>query len=219
MPTTIRNANLGDLYGIKNLYLDITEKYPDNLTPFTNEVTDDFIFDGLQAALERGGALVMENENKEIIGYGKGYTSKNIRKAHIFDNTTVIIRSDYMNSTAAYRFCHSLTRFVQENLPFIKYTCSMPHEINTRSLKALQSIGMKQVARQPNAIMCKDGSFVDEVTLIWENPSFSHTSLEKYHQYLLNRYSNTASKVYKAKDARSVKTFLNDSINFNAIAV
>ena len=59
MSTTIRNANLGDLYGIKNLYLDITEKYPDNLTPFTNEVTDEFIYEGLQAALERGGALVM----------------------------------------------------------------------------------------------------------------------------------------------------------------
>lgn len=227
MSTNIRNANLGDLNSIKKLYLDITEKYPDNLTPFTSEVTDEFIREGLQAALERGAALVMESEENEIIGYGKGYTSKNIRKAHIFDHTTVMIRSDYMNSMSAYRFCRSLTNFVQETMPYIKYTCSMPHAVNARSLRLLQSIGMKQIGTQPNAIMCKDGLFVDEVTLIWENPGFSYASLIAYHQYLLEKYSSTSTtsqksimyQTYKINDARLVNTPLNNSINLSAIAV
>lgn len=215
MSNNIRPADIADLKGIKALYLDIAERYPDNLSPFSNEVTDEFILDGLTNSLERGAAIVMENENKEIIAYGKGYTSTNVRKAHIFDNTTVIIRSDYMNSMVAYRFCKALTDYVKNTMPYIKYTRSTPHANNTRSLRALQSIGMKQISTQPNAIICKDGSFMDEVTLIWENPNFSYTSLVFYHQYLVSRYSSS----YKLKDTKSRATFLNTSTKSVAISV
>lgn len=222
MPTTIRNANLGDLSGIKNLYLDITEKYPDNLTPFTNEVTDEFIYEGLQAALERGGALVMENENKEIIGYSKGITSQNIRKAHILDNTTIIVRSDYMGSMIVHRFCRTLFNEIKRTMPHIKYSRSVPHIINDRSLKLLQSIGMKQVARQPNAIMCKDGSFVDEVTLIWENPDFSQQALITYHKYLINKYSTNekySMNIYITKESRDSDNVFTSETNSVSLAV
>ena len=65
MSNNIRPADIADLKGIKALYLDIAERYPDNLSPFSNEVTDEFILDGLTNSLERGAAIVMENENKE----------------------------------------------------------------------------------------------------------------------------------------------------------
>jgi|GEM_PF-1750247 len=189
MPTTIRNANLGDLYGIKNLYLDITEKYPDNLTPFTNEVTDDFIFDGLQAALERGYAFVMEKDD-EIIGYSKGYTSKNIRKAHILENITTIIRSDYVNGIFGYKLIKEVNKHYLSNMKHIHHMYIYPHIFNSGSIKLLtQLIGAKAQTVNSNAIVCKDGLLADEVMLVLNNNNFSYESLYKYQEYLTQIYS------------------------------
>ena len=222
MATTIRNANLGDLSGIKNLYLDITEKYPDNLTPFTNEVTDEFIYEGLQAALERGVAEVMVDSIGDIVAYFKGFTSKNIRKAHILDNATMIVRTDYMNSVTAYRFFSGLFRSWSEKMKYIKYVRTVPHAINDRVLRMSEAVGMRKIGTHEGAIMCKDGSFVDEVTLIWENPDFSQVSLLRYHQYLMQKYSQGikySSGTYIAKEAESKITVFNESMNLDRMVV
>lgn len=222
MCTNIRNASIDDLRGIKNLYLDITEKYPDNLTPFTNEVTDEFIFDGLQAALERGVAEVMVDGVGDIVAYFKGFTSKNIRKAHILDNATMIVRTDYMNSVTAYRFFSGLFKSWSDKMKYIRYVRTVPHAINDRVLRMSEAVGMKKIGTHECAIMCKDGSFVDEVTLIWENPNFSPVSLFAYHQYLMEKYSSSdkhSNFNYIVKDDRSNMIAFNDSINLSAIAV
>lgn len=189
MSNNIRPANLTDVKGIKALYFDIVERYPDNLSPFSNEITDEFILDGLTNSLERGAAIVMENEKKEIIAYFKGYTSKNIRKAHILDNMTIMIRSDYNNSISAYRFFQSMFEMLSKKMYYLKCARSVPHAINDKVLKMSKRLGMKQVGLHEKAIMCKDGSFADEVTLVWENPNFSYSSLFAYQKYLLSRYS------------------------------
>lgn len=196
----IRCATLADIAGIKALYLDVTKKYPNNLSPFEEEVTDDFIYDGLKSALERGAAMVMENETKEIIAYFKGYTSKNIRKAHILDNMTIIIHSHYENSLLAFRFVQKMFENLGTKIRYIHSARCIPHLINTRSIKVLEKIGMKQAGLHQKALWCKNGSFVDEVTLVWENPHFSYSTLLQYHQYLLSKYSNENSFTFEQED-------------------
>jgi hypothetical protein len=221
MSTFIRNANLGDLNGIKNLYLDITEKYPDNLTPFTHEVTDAFVYEGLQAALERGVAQIMVDDVGDVVAYFKGFTSKNIRKAHILDNATMIVRTDYMNSVTAYRFFSGLFKSWSNKMDYIRYVRTVPHANNERVMRMSNAVGMKQIGTTPNAIMCKDGSFADDVTLIWENPNFSVASLFAYQKYLSHRYSqNEVSEFGQiAKTDLFVNVSLRDSINIDTIAV
>ncbi len=191
MSNNVRSAELSDLQGIKELYLDISEKYPDSLSPFQTEITDDFIYDGLSNALERGAAMIMTDVNDDIIAYFKGYTSKNIRKAHILDHMTIMMRSDYMNSLAAYRFCKEMFVILSKRMHYLKCARSAPHAMNHKILKMSEKLGMKQVGVHKNAIMCIDGSFADEVTLVWENPNFAYSSLFGYHKYLLSKYTNT----------------------------
>ena len=193
MSNNIRSAQIADLKGLKALYLDIVEKYPDNLSPFFNEVTDELILESLNNALERGAAMVMTNSDEEIIAYFKGYTSRNIRKAHILDNMTIMIRSDYNSSISAYRFFQQMFEILSKKMYYLQCARSVPHAINDKVLKLSKRLGMKQVGLHNKAIMCKDGSFVDEVTLVWENPNFSCASLFAYHKYLLKKYSNDTS--------------------------
>ncbi|MFT4968004.1 MAG: hypothetical protein ACI9CD_001023 [Candidatus Deianiraeaceae bacterium] len=185
MSNNVRSAELSDLQGIKALYQDISEKYPDSLSPFQTEITDDFIYDGLSSALERGAAMIMTDVNDDIIAYFKGYTSKNIRKAHVLDNMTIVIRSDYMSTMAAYRFCKEMFVFTEQNMPHIKYGKCMPHAVNSRSLRLLQSLNMNKISCEKGVIFCANGSFVDEVVLMWENKNFTYKSLMMYHKYLL----------------------------------
>jgi hypothetical protein len=213
-----REATINDVYKIKQLYLDITTKYPDNLSLFTNEVTDEFIYENLQAALERGNAQVMEDYNGDIVAYFKGYTTKNIRKAHILDNATMIVRADYMNSVVAYRFFSGLFKAWSGKMKHIKHVRTVPHFNNNRVLRISEAVGMKKISTHESAIICKDGSFTDEVTLIWENPNFSQESLLEYHQYLMAKYSPQCSYQI-AKDSRSKIAILNDKINAFAISV
>lgn len=190
MPNNIRVATLADIAGIKTLYMDIVTKYPDNLTPFEEEVTDDFIYEGLKSALERGSTMVMENDKKEIIAYFHGYTSKNIRKAHILDNMRLFVRSDYENSTIAYNFAQQMFNMLSTKIRYVHSARCIVHIINVRSIRVLEKIGMKRVGLHQGAIWRANGTFIDEVTLVWENPNFSYSVLLQYHKYLLEKYSN-----------------------------
>ncbi len=191
----IRWAQHSDVSGIKALYDDIAEKYPDNLTPFSEEVTPKFVEYGLKNALERGYALVVE-KNSKIIGYSKAYTSQCIRSAHILSDSTVIVASDHLNSIIGPRLISMIKKTIMPSMRHIMHLYSFPHANNERSIRLLEGLGgMVECGRREKAILCKNLTFIDEVTLRFDNKDFSQEALKAYHSYLIGKYSKEESSL------------------------
>lgn len=187
----IRDANLSDIFGIKNLYLKIIKVHPDNLLPFKNEITDDLIQQSLKASIKKGFAIVIEKDNN-IIGYAQGYPSQNSRECHLIKDTRIIIHSDYVG--CAIRLMNAVQIKVQ-TMRHIKYALFNVREHNIASAKCLKFFGCYEVCRYHDALLKCDGSFMDDVVYKWDNPNFSIKHFkQKLHQ--IDRVLNQPYQVY-----------------------
>jgi hypothetical protein len=179
--TIIRDANLSDICDIKKLYLNSAEYYPDNLLPLVDEITDDFIYSGLNSAIQTGFAIVMEKENK-IIGYIQGYPSKTLRESHLIKDTRVIIDSYYNSSGYAIK----LMAAVQKKMLKMTYIKALMFNVrghNTASARGLKFFGCYEVLRTQDALLTCNGTFMEDIIYRWDNPSFIEADFLEYWKF------------------------------------
>ena len=176
----IRDASLSDILSIKNLYLDVAEKYPDNLTPLAIEVTDDFVYENIKLGLSKGFAIVIEKDG-EVIGYAQGYQSSHIREFHTIKDTRMIIHSKYNSAGYAIKMMDAVQNKVK-TMRYIKSALFHVRGHNTASAKCLQFFGCYELYRSKEAILRCDGSFMDDILYQWDNPNFSIVNLKQILQ-------------------------------------
>ena len=174
----IRDASLSDILSIKNLYLDVAEKYPDNLLPMLSEITNDFVYNGLVAGITRGFAIVMEKDG-EVIGYIQGYSSSIIRERHIIKDTRVIIHSKYNSAGYAIKMMDAVQKKMM-NMTHIKALMFNVRGHNTASAKCLKFFGCYELYRSRESMLRCDGSFMEDIVYKWDNPYFVQTHFMNY---------------------------------------
>lgn len=172
--TIIRDANLSDILSIKNLYLDVAEKYPDNLLPTISEITNDFVYNGLVAGITRGFAIVIEKDG-EIIGYAQGYQPDNVRESHLIKDTRVVMHSKYTSTGYGIKLILAARNKVHI-MSHIKSALFNVRGHNTASARGLKYIGCYEVSCDKNALLMNDGSFMEDIVYKWDNPNFSMQS-------------------------------------------
>ena len=160
----IRQATLDDFLGIRAVYEDVLKNDVHNLTPYLEEITDEFIINELKNALARGYAFVAEKDN-EIVGYGKAYTGIFFKESHILKNTTTIFSQKCKNGIIPYRIMSFVINYISENMKNIKYLQTMPYSFNTPIIRLLEKIGFQKLFETKNTIKLSNGEYANEVFL------------------------------------------------------
>ncbi|CAF2104468.1 unnamed protein product [Rotaria magnacalcarata] len=88
--TMIQRGTIQDTTAILQLYKNVINVYPDQMTQRVDELTLGSVKSALWQATLRGTVLVMfQNEN--LIGFFKTYTNEFCRHAHVHSNLTIMI--------------------------------------------------------------------------------------------------------------------------------
>lgn len=185
MSSVIRKATMNDVGQIYDLYKVVTKHNPGNLTQEDYEVTIDYVEEMVKNGLERGLVLVIERANK-IIGYSKAFTSKFKCLAHVLSDGTLMIHPNYQSGYGAklsLRFLHE----IKTNMRHIMKFEIVPHEVNKLAIQMYYKLGFK-LDNNSSKIRNYDGSFGGEMLMSWKNDNFCLNALNKYHDYLKQKY-------------------------------
>lgn len=145
----IRQATLHDFLEIKALYEDVLNNDIHNLTPYLEEVTDEFIMNELKNALTRGYAFVGEKDN-EIVGYAKAYTGIFFKESHILKNATMIFSTKQRKTTSPYRLLNFLLNYIIEDMPHIEYFQVQAYSFKKAALRLYKKIGFQELLETKN---------------------------------------------------------------------
>ena len=160
----IREATLEDFSSIKSLYEDVLKNDVHNLTPYLEEITDEFIMNELKNALARGRAFVVEKDS-EIVGYVKAYTGIFFKESHILKNATLIFSTKQRKTILPYKLLNFLLNYVIENMPHIQCFQTQVYSFNEVALRLYKKIGLQKLFETKNTIKLSNGEYASEVFL------------------------------------------------------
>ena len=140
----------------------------------------------VKTGIERGLVLVIERDN-EIIGYFKAFTSKFKCLAHVLGDGTLMIHPSYQSGYGAKLFLRFLHE-IKTNMRHIMKFEILPHEVNKLAIQMYYKLGFKLEVNNSSKIRNYDGSFGGEVLMSWKNDNFCSNALNKYHEYLKQKY-------------------------------
>lgn len=181
--SVIRKATPSDLEKIFGLYKIVAQVNQGNLTQEKDEITLEYINEMLSKGLKLGLILVFE-EDENIIGYLKAFTSQFRCLAHVLTNATMLVHPEWQGKGYGHQLLNTYLGEIKSHMPHILRFELLPHQGNQRAIKFYEKHGFvrESIARQK--IRKIDGQFEPEVTLVWFNPNFSEESLKKYHAFL-----------------------------------
>ena len=186
MSSVIRKATLNDIEQIYDLYKAVTKHNPGNLTQEDYEVTIDYVEEMVKTSFERGLILVIDRDG-EIIGFFKAFTSKFKCLAHILGDGTIMIHPDYQQGHGFKLAIYALNT-ISKTMSHIMQFDIVPHESNQLAIKLYQKLNFKYQFNNKDKIRNYDGSFGGEVLMSWKNDNFCSNALNKYHEYLKQKY-------------------------------
>lgn len=195
----IRKANLKDRFQIFHLYKTVAKTFPGNLTQEEEEITIEYVTEMLSSSIERGLALVIEKDSF-IVGYMKAFTSKFKCLAHVLTDTTIMIDPNFVGKSGfGSLLFNEFKNIIQTEMQYIKRFELLPHEKNQKAIDVYVKLGCSVEKISNQRIRNIDGTFGSEVCLVWYNPFFDESYLEKYFIYLsiLNGRNKFYIKEYK----------------------
>lgn len=184
----VRRVNESDLEGVYKLYIDVTTKHPTKMTQTSSEVKLDYIKnDVIGKSMKYGLMLVAEDENGNILGIFKAYTSPYKSLAHVMSNVTLMSVPNTIGTRVFVILMKEFFSILENEYKHIYKLESNPHSSNTVAIKFYLNHGLKTDAVLKNKIFnFEKNDFEDEVIVSWTNPNFDMEALKKYHLYLAN---------------------------------
>lgn len=188
----IRKANSNDLEAIYDLYESVITSDSGHLTQFLDEVCINYVKSELEKSFDLGLSIVVE-ENNEIVGFMKAYTSEFKALAHVLTNTTIMIRSDHQKKGYGKEMVQYFCDYIENSMKHIYRFELLPHASNIKAIAFYLRNNFKVESTSTSRVFDIDGSFEDEVRLVWFNKNFNRNNLSAYHDFL----SGYTKKLYK----------------------
>ena len=186
--TIIRKATINDIWQIYNLYKTVAIVNLGSLTQQEDEITLEYVSDTVRKGLVRGLIFVIENDG-QIVGYFKAFTSEFRALAHVLTNATMMIHPEYQTQNYGSKLINAYLEEIKTNMPHILRFELLPHQGNQRAIQFYKKHGFMQESLAEEKIITPQDNFEPEVTLVWFNPNFSKDALHKYHTFLSEHYT------------------------------
>jgi L-amino acid N-acyltransferase YncA len=179
----IRKATRNDIWSLYELYKIVARVNRGNLTQEEDEIPLKYISEVVKNGIERGLVLVIDQEN-QIIGYLKAFTSRFRCLAHVLTNATMMVHPEWQGKGYGSQLMDAYLEEIQANMPHILRFELLPHQGNQRAIKFYERHGFVRESLASQKIRNPQGNFDSEVTLVWFNPNFSEEGLKRYHAFL-----------------------------------
>ncbi len=179
----IRKAKNSDLIPIYNLYRCVIISDNGHLTQFLDEIYINYIKLELEKSFNLGLSIVIE-ENNEIIGFMKAYTSEFRALAHVLSNTTIMIRSDYQNMGYGKKMIQYFCNYIENYMKHIYRFELLPHESNKKAMNFYLQNNFKIESTSKYRVLGINNNFEDEIKMVWFNKNFNQDSLSSYCNFL-----------------------------------
>jgi ribosomal protein S18 acetylase RimI-like enzyme len=178
----IRSANRWESQQIYELYQVVSTLNLGNLTQEEDEITLKYVGEEVEQGLARGLVLVLEQEN-QIIGYLKAFTSPFRCLAHVLTNATMMVHPEWQGKGYGGQLMDAYLAEIRANMPHILRFELLPHQCNQKAIKFYESHGFCQESVAKNKIRNPRGYFDSEVVMVWFNSNFSEEGLARYHAF------------------------------------
>ena len=116
--TIIRKATINDIWQIYNLYKTVAIVNLGSLTQQEDEITLEYVSDTVRKGMTRGLILVIENDG-QIVGYFKAFTSEFRTLAHVLTNATMMIHPEWQGRDYGSKLINAYLQEISANMSHI----------------------------------------------------------------------------------------------------
>jgi ribosomal protein S18 acetylase RimI-like enzyme len=165
----IRKGTLLDRNNLKNLYVKVTA-ISGGLVRSADEVTDEYIDEILNLALEEGLILVVEYDGL-LIGSLLKYKLPIKNISHVFDEGSILIDPEYQNKGIGTQLYTAFLEEVKENHHDI-LRVNLKVRMSNPAIRLYERLGFQKEGELKNMVRGKDGNLESVIIMTWFNPNF-----------------------------------------------
>ncbi|WP_262383920.1 GNAT family N-acetyltransferase [Hymenobacter lutimineralis] len=170
MLITFRPSRLQDAAAIKSLYQQVSGE-SGGLARQPEEITDEYVLNFLTRSLQRGVALVAE-QNGQLVAEIHTYSPGLQIFAHVFGDLTVAVAPAAQGQGVGRKLFTALLTAVQTQFPGVQRVELLVRESNTRAIALYEQLGFHQEGRFLGRVATTQGVEAD-IPMAWYAPSTS----------------------------------------------
>ena len=167
----IRPSLHHDFDAIKKLYITVAEQ-SDGLARLPHEITDAYIQEKLDKAIEQNLGFVVVYQNKTIAAEIHASRGPIKALAHVIHDLTLVVDPEHQNKKLGTTLFKHLLAHIQQNFPKVSKIEIAARASNERAIHVYKKIGFEIEGIFKKRIRNKEGILVDDIMMGWFNPSF-----------------------------------------------
>lgn len=165
----LRKATMQDALALKKLYKKVAA-IPGGLARTEHEITDTYIHKTLSNGVERGLALVVENQGA-LIGSMIKYRLEPKIFSHVLAEGSILVDPEYQGKGIGSKLISQFLQEIQNHCPDILRVEIIARESNP-ALKLYKKLGFREEGRFENRIQSVNGNLEADIPMVWMNPNF-----------------------------------------------
>ncbi|WMW25701.1 GNAT family N-acetyltransferase [Methanolobus sediminis] len=137
------------------------------------EVTEEYIDKFLTNSLKDGIILVVDDtENDRIIADLHTYRSSLSVFSHVFEHLTIAVHPSFQRQGIGRMLFTTMLEKVRTEHPEVLRVELITMESNHAAISLYKSLGFMEEGRMEKKVRRNDGSFEDDILMVWMNPDF-----------------------------------------------
>ncbi|MDK2824954.1 MAG: hypothetical protein PWQ44_130 [Methanolobus sp.] len=172
-PFVPRPATLADKSKLLALYREVAT-ISGGIIREPHEVTEEYVDKFLSNSLKDGIILVVDdNENDRIIADLHTYRSSRSVFSHVFEHLTIAVHSSFQKRGIGRMLFTTMLEKVRTEYSGVLRVELITMESNHSARGLYESLGFVEEGRMEKKVRRKDGSFEDDILMVWMNPDFT----------------------------------------------
>lgn len=166
-----RKVEIHDFLEIFNLYKK-SAIVKDGLARNLEEITEKFIHEILEKAVNNGLGIVILNQENKIIGSLLSSKFEPRTFCHTLGNMSLAVDPQYFGQKIGKKLFVAFTEEIKENHPEILRVELNVRVVNQRAVKIYEEVGFVLEGIMKNRLLDFDGELSDDSFMAWMNPNF-----------------------------------------------
>ena len=165
----IRKGKASDRDNLKALYIKVAST-PGGLVRSADEITDQYIDNTLNSALERGLIFVAEYQNK-LIGSVLKYKPNIKILSHVLEEGSILVDTEYQGIGIGTKLYTALLDEVKEHHVDV-LRVDLRVRVSNPAIRLYERLGFKKEGEFKNLIQGVTGKLESVIAMTWFNPNF-----------------------------------------------
>jgi ribosomal protein S18 acetylase RimI-like enzyme len=177
-----RPATPDDKHRILALYREVAAR-SGGIIREVSEITEEYVDNFIRSSLAEGIIFVVDDDTGDrLIGEIHSYRPGLNALSHILEHLTVVVHPSFQRKGIGRALFTALLDKVRSDHPESMRVELIAKESNHAALGLYRSLGFVEEGRMVKRIKRPDGSFEDDVLMVWMNPDYKQTYDPRTHK-------------------------------------